>query len=62
MGEYRRKRSNIRFNEQRNKIILSMIIRDEVNSDLLPVSVDVSHEYMGWHKGICFLLAPKFHY
>ena len=36
-----------------------MSIRDEVNSELVSVSVDVSHEDLGRQKGICFLLAPK---
>ena len=33
--------------------------RDEVNSNIVYVSVDGSHEDMGQHKGICFFLAPK---
>ena len=33
--------------------------RDEVNSDLVSVSVDGSHEDLGWHKGIYFVVVPQ---
>ena len=34
-------------------------MRDEANINLVSVSVDGSHEDMGWHKDIIFLLSPK---
>ena len=36
-----------------------MIRRGDVNRDLVSVSVDGSHEDMGRHKVISFVLAPK---
>ena len=33
--------------------------RDEVNCELVFISVDVSHEYLGRHKGIRFLFTPQ---
>ena len=36
----------------KKKIILSISRRDEINRDLVSVSVDVSHEDLGRHKGI----------
>ena len=57
--EYRINRSNIRSNEQKTKIRLSMSIREEFYRELFSVSIDESHEDLGWHKGISFLLSPK---
>ena len=59
MSEYRRKRKNITSNEQKNNIRLSMSIREGINSELVSVSIDVSHEYLGRHKGISFLFTPQ---
>ena len=36
-----------------------MSIRDEVNCDLVSVSVDESHGDMRWNKSISFLFVPK---
>ena len=33
--------------------------RDEFNNDLVYISVDGSHEDLGWHKGIYFVVVPK---
>ena len=38
---------------------LSMSRRDEFNNDLVYISVDRSHEDLGWHKGIYFVVVPK---
>ena len=59
MNEYIRMRRNRNSDEQKNKIRLSISRRDEVNHELVFISVDVSHEELGWHKGISFLLEPK---
>ena len=58
-SEYRRKRRNIISNEQKKKRRLSTNRRDEVNSYLVSILVYGSHEDLGQHKGISFLLAPK---
>ena len=58
MSEYRRMRRNIRLNVQKHERRLSRSIYDEVNHDLVSVSVGESHEDLGQHKDI-FLSAPK---
>ena len=49
---------NRRSYENKNKRRLSISTRDEVNYDLVSLSVDGSHEDMGQHKGIHFLFPP----
>ena len=59
ISEYRRIRRNRGSNKQKNIRRLLIIIRDAVNCYLVSVSAYGSHEYLGRHKGIRFILAPK---
>ena len=58
MSEDRRMRRNIRSNEQKKKRRLSMSRRDEVNCDLVSLSVNGSHKELGKHK-VFFFTPPK---
>ena len=58
MSEYISKRRNIISNENKKRRKPSMSRRDGFNYDLVSVSIDGSHEYMGWHKGISFYPPP----
>ena len=57
ISEYRSKRRDIISNKQKKLFLMS--IRDEVNCDLVSVSVDESHGDMRWNKSISFLFDPK---
>ena len=59
MSEYRRNRRNKGSNKHKKKRRLSLSRRDEFNNDLVYISVDGSHEDLGWHKGIYFVVVPK---